>query len=54
MPRLAVNLERCRSAPPATETALTLEWSDETHRFRMASPLADRAADAAQARHRTG
>lgn len=53
-PRLAVRLERCRSAPPATETSLTLEWSDETRRFRMAAPLADRAPPAAHARRRAG
>ncbi len=54
VPRLAVRLERCRSAPPATEAALPLEWSDETHCFRVAAALADRAPDASYARRRTG
>lgn len=52
VPRLAVTLERCRATPLSAEAALTLEWSDETHCFRMAAPLADRASDAAQARRR--
>jgi protein ImuA len=53
-PRLAVRLERCRSAPPATEAALPLEWSDETHCFRVAAALADRAPEASHARRRAG
>jgi protein ImuA len=53
-PRLAVSLERCRSAPPATEAALPLEWSDETHCFRVAATLADRAPEASYARRHTG
>ncbi len=52
--RLAVQLERCRSAPPATEAALTLEWSHEAYRFRLAAAVADRAASAAPARCRAG
>ena len=53
-PRLAVRLERCRSAPPAMQAALTLEWSDEAYRFRLAAALADRKAETAPARRRTG
>ncbi len=52
--RFRVRLERCRSAPPAPEAALTLEWSDETHRFRLAAALADRTPEAAHARRRAG
>lgn len=52
--RIAVRLERCRSAPPAMQAAMTLEWSDEAYRFRMASALADRTAEAAPARRRAG
>jgi protein ImuA len=52
--RLAVQLERCRSAPPATEAALTLEWSHEAYRFRLAATVADRAAETTPARRRTG
>ena len=43
-PRFVIDLERCRShhahagLPP-----LTLEWSDETHRFAVAAGLADHA-----------
>ncbi|MGD9784492.1 MAG: ImuA family protein [Hyphomicrobiaceae bacterium] len=53
--RLAVTLERCRSRPLAgAAQTFTLEWSDETHRFHMAAPLADRTngADTADARAR--
>jgi protein ImuA len=52
--RLAVHLERCRSAPPATEAALTLEWSYEAYRFRVAAAVADRAAEAASPWRRAG
>jgi protein ImuA len=52
--RLAVQLERCRSAPPATEAALTLEWSHEAHRFRLAAAVADRTAEALSTRRRAG
>lgn len=52
--RLAVRLERCRAAPPATEAALVLEWSNEACRFRVASAVADRTAEAAPARRRAG
>ncbi len=42
--RLGVMLERCRQRPLlADAAALTLEWSDEAHRFHMASGVADRA-----------
>jgi protein ImuA len=53
-PRLAVRLERCRSAPPAMQAGLTLEWSDEAYRFRLAAALADRKAETAPDRRRTG
>jgi protein ImuA len=53
-PRLAVRLERCRSTPPATEAAMTLEWSHEASRFRVAAAVADRTAEAAPARRRAG
>ncbi len=52
--RLAVRLERCRAAPPANEAALVLEWSNEACRFRVASAVADRTAEAAPARRRAG
>lgn len=52
--RLAVQLDRCRSAPSATEAALTLEWSHEAYRFRLAAAVADRTAEAAPARRRAG
>ncbi len=43
-PRYAVALERCREGALTTQaSSLLLEWSDETHRFRVASRLADRA-----------
>jgi protein ImuA len=46
--RYAVRLERCRDSAPmmsgAQVSSLVLEWSDATHRFRVASRLADRAA----------
>ena len=42
--RYAVALERCRHRPLTGEPVPhLLEWSDETHRFRMAAPVADRA-----------
>lgn len=52
--RLTVRLERCRAAPPATEAALVLEWSNEACRFCLASAVADRTAEAAPARRRAG
>lgn len=52
--RLAVRLERCRSAPPATEAAMILEWSHEASRFRVAAAVADRTAETAPARRRAG
>jgi protein ImuA len=43
-PRYAVSLERCRAGARTIEASpLVLEWSDETHRFRVASRLAHRA-----------
>ena len=53
-PRFVIDLERCRlhhayaGLPP-----LTLEWSDETHRFAMAAGLADHAFAAHGARQRS-
>jgi protein ImuA len=42
--RYAVALERCRHRPMTHEPhPVLLEWSDETHRFRMAAAVADRA-----------
>jgi protein ImuA len=43
-PRYAVSLERCRHGSVMTQAlSLLLEWSDETHRFRVAPALAHRA-----------
>ncbi len=43
-PRYAVSLERCREGALMIEaSSLVVEWSDETHRFRMAPRLAHRA-----------
>jgi hypothetical protein len=43
-PRYAVSLERCRVGAHTVEASpLVVEWSDETHRFRVASRLAHRA-----------
>ncbi len=43
-PRYAVSLERCREGACLLEaSSLVVEWSDETHRFRVAPRLADRA-----------
>lgn len=48
--RHAVTLEHCRHRAAAGESrALPLEWSHETHCFRLASPLADRAFEPARA-----
>ena len=42
--RYAVSLERCRNGALLSQAlSLPLEWSDETHRFRVAPVLADRA-----------
>lgn len=42
--RWQVRLERCRRAGGAMEgRAMTLEWSDETHRFRVAAGMEHRA-----------
>ena len=42
--RYAVTLERCRQDRLALQDlSLFLEWSDETHRFRVAPAVADRA-----------
>jgi protein ImuA len=51
--RATVTLERCRNRPAAeAEASLTLEWSDETHRFRVAPLVAHRAHAAPDARRR--
>lgn len=43
-PRYAVALERCRHRPLTYEShPVVMEWSDETHRFRVAAAMADRA-----------
>jgi len=44
-PRYAVSLERCREGALMIEasSSLVMEWSDETHRFRVAPGLAHRA-----------
>lgn len=44
--RYGVALERCRERLAGEVSSLVLEWSDATHRFRVASRLADRAAGA--------
>ena len=42
--RYAVSLERCREGARTRKASpLLLEWSDETHRFRVASRVAHRA-----------
>jgi len=42
--RYALTLERCRHGPLVSEPlSLLVEWSDETHRFRVAPAMADRA-----------
>lgn len=49
--RLAVSLERCRTAPLLGEAdKFILEWSDEAYRFHLAAGLADRAAPPRAAR----
>ena len=49
--RYAVALERCRNGSLLSQAlSLPLEWSDETHRFRVASALADRADEPRHAR----
>jgi protein ImuA len=51
--RHTVSLKRCRHGAPAPQSSsLILEWSNETHRFRMVSALADRAATPYRARRR--
>lgn len=43
-PRYGVTLERCRHRPLTREPVPhLLEWSDETHRFRVAAAMAHRA-----------
>jgi protein ImuA len=43
-PRLSVMLERCRNTPQLDMSQRILEWCHETHRFRVASSMADRAS----------
>ena len=53
--RYGVALERSREGVLAAEAlSLLLEWSDETHRFRVAAAVADRAPGAHHARRRAG
>jgi len=45
--RFSVALERCRARPEsAAQPAMLVEWSDETHRFDLASVVADLPAQA--------
>jgi len=54
-PRYAVSLERCRHGSLMSQAqSLLLEWSDETHRFRVAPALADRADGPRHARRGAG
>jgi protein ImuA len=48
--RYTVALERCRNGAFLSQALLPLEWSDETHRFRVAPALADRAHEPRHAR----
>jgi protein ImuA len=41
--RLALTLERSRGRPGTETSPCVVEWSHETHRFRMAADVADRA-----------
>ena len=44
--RFSLSLERARARPQSVNLPpLLLEWSDETHRFGMATGMADRAAE---------
>jgi protein ImuA len=52
--RSHVALERSRGTKPGPETSHMLEWSDETHCFRMAADVAHRAPLPALTRCRTG
>lgn len=53
--RHTVSLKRCRHGARAPQSSsLILEWSHETHRFRMVSALADRAATPRRAGRRAG
>jgi protein ImuA len=60
-PRFAIALERCRGAIAAASQdfslegrALAVELDDASYRFRLSSPLADRAEAPRQARQRAG
>ena len=52
--RIRVTLERCRRHPESEASSLVLEWSDETHRFRLAPALENRAPAPAHTRRRAG
>lgn len=53
--RCVAALERCRQRPLAAEAeTFLLEWSDETHRFRVAAAVADRADGARASRRGAG
>jgi protein ImuA len=53
--RYAVALERCHEGGLAAQAcSLLLEWSHETHRFRVAPAVADRTAGPRVARRRAG
>lgn len=52
--RYGVALERCRHRPLTCEPhPVVMEWSDETHRFRVAAAVADRADAPRSARARS-
>jgi protein ImuA len=60
-PRFSATLERCRSIPGSEHVCHVLEWSHDTHRFRMAADVAHRAPSPARgpqrkwaSRRRTG
>lgn len=48
--RFSLTLERCRARPESTaKPPILVEWSDETHRFAMASVMAGHASHARRA-----
>lgn len=54
-PRVVLGLERCRlGAVEGDLPSRVLEWCHETHRFRVAAPVADRAHAPPPARLRAG
>lgn len=53
--KVSAALERCRAFPQgANRPPVGLEWSDETHAFRVAPRLADRASVPRRTRRRAG